>query len=307
MKMAETKEKQEELDLQLEDEGQDVEVTVEDKAATDDVQVEPVAEDQQTEDEFKKAENQTQKRINRLTKKMREAEKNAEEALRFAKQKEQENQQLAQKLNQMDTNYVDQYSGRVESQMAQTEQNLRAAMEVGDTEAAVAAQKEMTRLAVEADRAAQAKAANEQRNKAAEAQTAAPAPQPTRQPVQPPPEPDAKAQAWAQKNEWFGNDSAMTYAAFGIHKDLVEQEGIDPKSDEYYTELDKRMGDEFPHKFANGAQSKKVVQNVASASRSTNATGRSSGKRQVRLTNRQVALAKKLGVPLEEYAKYVKE
>ena len=303
--MANTKEKQEELDLQIEDEGQDVEVTVEDKAETEDVQVEPVAEDQQTEDEFKKAENQTTKRINRLTKKMREAEKNAEEALRFAKQKEQENQELAQKLNQMDTNYVDQYSGRVESQLAQTEQNLRAAMEIGDTEAAVAAQKEMTRLAVEADRAAQAKAANAERNKAAEEQTATPAPQPARQPAPPPPpEPDAKAQAWAQKNEWFGNDSAMTYAAFGIHKDLVEQEGIDPKSDDYYTELDKRMGEEFPHKFANGAQSKKVVQNVASASRTT---GRSSGKRQVRLTNRQVALAKKLGVPLEEYAKYVKE
>ena len=302
--MAEAKEKQEELDLQLEDEGQDVEVTVEDKAETEDVQVEPVTEDQQTEDEFKKAENQTTKRINRLTKKMREAEKNAEEALRFAKQKEEENKQLAQKLNQMDTNYVDQYSGRVESQLAQTEQNLRAAMEVGDTEAAVAAQQDMPRLAVEADRAAQAKAANEQRNKAAEAQTPSPAPQPTRQPAPPPPEPDAKAQAWAQKNEWFGNDSAMTYAAFGIHKDLVEQEGIDPKSDEYYTELDKRMGEEFPHKFANGAQSKKVVQNVASASRST---GRSSGKRQVKLTNRQVTLARKLGVPLAEYAKYVKE
>lgn len=303
--MADIKEKQEELDLQLEDEGQDVEVTLEDKAETDDAQVEPVAEDQQAEDEFKKAENQTTKRINRLTKKMREAEKNAEEALRFARQKEQENQQLAQKLTQMDTNYVDQYSGRVESQMAQTEQNLRTAMELGDTEAAVAAQKEMTRLAVEADRAAQAKAANEQRNKVAQAQIAPQSDERAyRQGIQPPPEPDAKAQAWAQKNEWFGNDSAMTYAAFGIHKDLVEQEGIDPKSDEYYTELDKRMGEEFPHKFANGAQSKKVVQNVASASRST---GRSSGKKQVRLTNRQVALAKKLGVPLEEYAKYVKE
>ena len=298
--MAEAKEKQEELDLQLEDEGQDVEVTVEDKVETEDAQVEPLTEDQQTEDDFKKAKNDTTKRINRLTKKMREAEKNAEEALRFAKQKAQENEELAQKLNQMDTNYVDQYSGRVDSQMAQAEQKLRAAMELGDTEAAVSAQKEMTTLAVEADRAAQAKAANERRK------SAQPAPQPVQQPVQQAPqEPDAKAQAWAQKNEWFGNDSAMTYAAFGIHKDLVEQEGIDPKSDEYYTELNERMGKEFPHKFNNGAQSRKVVQNVASASRST--TGRSSGKKQVRLTNRQVAIAKKLGVPLEEYAKYVKE
>jgi hypothetical protein len=294
--MAEAKEKQEELDLQLED--QDVEVTIDDQP--EDVQTDAVAQDDQTEDEFKKAESQTQKRINRLTKKMRDAEKNADEALRFAKQKEQENKELAQKLNQMDTNYVDQYSGRVDSQMAQAEQKLRAAMEIGDTEAAVSAQKEMTTLAVEADRAAQAKAANERRK------SASPAPQPVQQPVQQAPqEPDAKAQAWAQKNEWFGNDSAMTYAAFGIHKDLVEQEGIDPKSDEYYTELNERMGKEFPHKFNNGAQSRKVVQNVASASRST--TGRSSGKKQVRLTNRQVAIAKKLGVPLEEYAKYVKE
>lgn len=294
--MAEAKEKQEELDLQLED--QDVEVTIDDQP--EDVQTDVIAQDDQTEDEFKKAENQTQKRINRLTKKMRDAEKNADEALRFAKQKEQENKELAQKLNQMDTNYVDQYSGRVDSQMAQAEQKLRAAMELGDTEAAVSAQKEMTTLAVEADRAAQAKAANERRK------SAPPAPQPVQQPVQQAPqEPDAKAQAWAQKNEWFGNDSAMTYAAFGIHKDLVEQEGIDPKSDEYYTELNERMGKEFPHKFNNGAQSRKVVQNVASASRST--TGRSSGKKQVRLTNRQVAIAKKLGVPLEEYAKYVKE
>lgn len=294
--MAEAKEKQEELDLQLED--QDVEVTIDDQP--EDVQTDAVAQDDQTEDEFKKAESQTQKRINRLTKKMRDAEKNADEALRFAKQKEQENKDLAQKLNQMDTNYVDQYSGRVDSQMAQAEQKLRAAMELGDTEAAVSAQKEMTTLAVEADRAAQAKAANERRK------SAPPAPQPVQQPVQQAPqEPDAKAQAWAQKNEWFGNDSAMTYAAFGIHKDLVEQEGIDPKSDEYYTELNERMGKEFPHKFNNGAQSRKVVQNVASASRST--TGRSSGKKQVRLTNRQVAIAKKLGVPLEEYAKYVKE
>jgi hypothetical protein len=294
--MAEAKEKQEELDLQLED--QDVEVTIDDQP--EDVQTDTVAQDDQTEDEFKKAESQTQKRINRLTKKMRDAEKNADEALRFAKQKEQENKELAQKLNQMDTNYVDQYSGRVDSQMAQAEQKLRAAMEIGDTEAAVSAQKEMTTLAVEADRAAQAKAANERRK------SASPAPQPVQQPVQQAPqEPDAKAQAWAQKNEWFGNDSAMTYAAFGIHKDLVEQEGIDPKSDEYYTELNERMGKEFPHKFNNGAQSRKVVQNVASASRST--TGRSSGKKQVRLTNRQVAIAKKLGVPLEEYAKYVKE
>ena len=298
------KKEDEQLNLDIEDqkEAEDVEITVEEPQENVDTPVEEKA--GTADDEFQEAENKTQKRINRLTKKMREAEKNAEEARNFAKQKDQENKNLAQKLNQVDTNYVDQYSGRVESQMAQVEANLRAAMEIGDTEAAVTAQKEMATLAVEADRAEQAKRAQERtssQNQAPQAQ-AQPQPQPQAQAPQPP---DPKAQAWAERNNWFGNDSAMTYAAFGIHKELVESEGIDPKTDEYYNELDKRMGEEFPHKFSNGAQSKKPVQNVASASRSN--SGRSSGKKQVRLTQRQVAIAKKLGVPLEEYAKYVKE
>ena len=293
------KEAQAELDLDLgENDGPDVEVTVEQPVEN----VENAGEIEATtsEDEFQKSENQTQKRINRLTKKMREAEKNADEALRFAKQKEQENQQLAQKLNQMDTSYVDQYSSRVESDMAQTEAALRNAMEIGDTEAAVAAQKKMTSLAVEADRAAQAKSANEKRQKQA---PTAPAPQQTM--PQAPARPDPKAESWAQRNDWFGDDSAMTYAAFGIHKELVEQEGIDPKSDEYYDTLDRRMKEEFPHKFKDGSQSKRPAQTVASVNRSSG-TGRSSGNK-VRLTQRQVAMAKKLGVSLEQYAKYVKE
>ena len=295
------KEAQAELDLDLgEEEGPDVEVTVDKPAETADVEVD-ANETNETEDEFKKSENQTQKRINRLTKKMREAEKNADEALRFAKQKEQENQQLTQKLNQMDTSYVDQYSSRVESDMAQTEAALRNAMEIGDTEAAVAAQRKMTQLAVEADRASQAKAANEKRQKQA------PAPSMAQQTApQAPARPDPKAESWAQRNDWFGEDSAMTYAAFGIHKELVEQEGIDPKSDEYYDTLDRRMKEEFPHKFKEGSQSKRPAQTVASVNRSSGNSGRSSGTK-VRLTQRQVAMAKKLGVSLEQYAKYVKE
>lgn len=295
------KEAQAELDLDLgEEEGPDVEVTVDKPAETANVEVE-AKEANETEDEFKKSENQTQKRINRLTKKMREAEKNADEALRFARQKEQENQQLAQKLNQMDTSYVDQYSSRVESDMAQTEAALRNAMEIGDTEAAVAAQRKMTQLAVEADRASQAKAANEKKQKQA------PAPSMAQQTApQAPARPDPKAESWAQRNDWFGEDSAMTYAAFGIHKELVEQEGIDPKSDEYYDSLDRRMKEEFPHKFKEGSQSKRPAQTVASVNRSSGNSGRSSGTK-VRLTQRQVAMAKKLGVSLEQYAKYVKE
>jgi hypothetical protein len=296
------KEAQAELDLDLgEEEGPDVEVTVENDSPNEETVQEAIGTtSEDTEDEFKKSENQTQKRINRLTKKMREAEKNAEEATRFAQIKAKENAELAQRLNQMDNSYVDQYSGRVESEMAQTEAVLRNAMEIGDTEAAVAAQRKMTQLAVEADRASQAKSANERRQKHAQAQPVA-----QQQPVQAPARPDPKAESWAQRNDWFGEDSAMTYAAFGIHKELVESEGIDPKSDEYYDTLDRRMKEEFPHKFKEGSQSKRPAQTVASVNRSSG-TGRSSGNK-VRLTQRQVAMAKKLGVSLEQYAKYVKE
>jgi len=296
------KEAQAELDLDLgEEEGPDVEVTVENDSPNEEADQEAAfTTSEAAEDEFKKSENQTQKRINRLTKKMREAEKNAEEATRFAQIKAKENAELAQRLNQMDNSYVDQYSGRVESEMAQTEAALRNAMEIGDTESAVAAQRKMTQLAVEADRAAQAKSANERRQKQPPAQPVAQQTAP-----QAPARPDPKAESWAQRNDWFGEDSAMTYAAFGIHKELVESEGIDPKSDEYYDVLDKRMKEEFPHKFKEGSQSKRPAQTVASVNRSSG-TGRSSGNK-VRLTQRQVAMAKKLGVSLEQYAKYVKE
>ena len=291
-------EAQAELDLDIgEDDGTEVEVTLEEpkQDAANAVEIEV----SETEDEFKRSENQTQKRINRLTKKMREAEKSADEATRFAQIKAKENEELAKRLNQMDTSYVDQYSGRVESELSQTEASLRSAMEIGDTEAAVAAQRKMTQLAVEADRAAQAKASNERRQRQPiQQQPVAQAPAPTARP-------DPKAEQWAQKNDWFGEDSAMTYAAFGIHKEIVESEGIDPKSDEYYDVLDRRMKDEFPHKFKDGVQNKRPAQTVASVNRSVG-TGRSSGNK-VRLTSRQVAMAKKLGVTLEQYAKYVKE
>mgnify|MGYP003110060542 FL=1 len=294
--------KEEQLDLEIDqqEEAQDVEIPVQDAAENAETTI--IQEADPAEDQFEEAKNKTEKRINRLTKKMRDHEKNADEALRFAQQKEKENQELKNRLNKMDTSYLSEYTGRVDSQMAQAEATLKAAMDLGDTEAAVAAQKQISQLAVQADRASQARAAQEKKEEQLKAQ---PQVQPqAQQPVAPPP-PDPKAQAWAERNDWFGNDSAMTYAAFGIHKELVEQDGIDPKTDEYYTELDKRMSEEFPHKFASKTQGKKLVQNVASASRSS--SGRSSGKKSVKLTARQVALAKKLGVPLEEYAKYVKE
>ena len=284
------------IELDLDDE---VETVIE---VPEGEQAETKVEVSQEDDNFEKAESATQKRIDRLTKKMREAERQREEALKYAQSVQAEAQQLKQRMDTLDTSYVQEYSNRVESQMSSAESELARAMEVGDTNAVVEAQRRITRLAIENDRAEQAKAQQERSAKAAETQSAAQVSQSNAPPE--PRRPDPKAESWAQKNEWFGSDEAMTYAAFGVHKKLVEDEGFDPKSDDYYTELDRRMSEEFPHKLGNSGGSKRPAQTVASVSR--NSSGRSSGKK-VRLTPSQVAIAKKLGVPLEEYAKYVKE
>ena len=255
-----------------------------------------------TEDQFDKADSATQKRINRLTKKMREAERREAEALNYAKQVQQESQQIKTRMNNLDSHYVNEFSERVTTQQKQAEDAMQRAMEVGDTKAAVEAQRQLTELAIQNDRAQQAKVQQEKYQQQLEAQQQAQLNQPMPQQQPQPKRPDPKAEQWAVKNEWFGQDEAMTYAAFGIHKKLVEEEGFDPQSDDYYNELDRRVEEEFPHKFEK--QNRRPAQTVASASRQT--TGRS-GKRQVRLTPSQIAIAKKLGVPLEEYAKYVKE
>ena len=286
-------EEKQQIELDLEDE-QDTEVEVE--AAKEEPQVEAA-----TEDQFEKAETNTQKRIDRLTKKMREAERQKDEALRYAQGVQAEAAQLKDRINAMDTNYVNEYSNRVTSEMGTAEGELARAIEIGDTNGVVEAQRKITRLAIENDRAEQAKAQQQRYAQQAQAQAQTQVQQPM--PQQQPRRPDPKAESWAQRNEWFGTDEAMTYAAFGVHKKLVENEGFDPQSDEYYSELDKRMQSEFPHKLKNG-ESRRPAQTVASVSRSS--SGRSSGKK-VRLTPSQVAIAKKLGVPLEEYAKYVKE
>ena len=286
-------EEKQQIELDLEDE-RDTEVEVE--STKEEPQVEAA-----TEDQFEKAESNTQKRIDRLTKKMREAERQKDEALRYAQGVQAEAAQLKDRMNAMDTNYVNEYSNRVTSEMSTAEGELARAIEIGDTNGVVEAQRKITRLAIENDRAEQAKAQQQRYAQQAQAQAQTQVQQPM--PQQQPRRPDPKAESWAQRNEWFGTDEAMTYAAFGVHKKLVENEGFDPQSDEYYSELDKRMQSEFPHKLKNG-EGKRPAQTVASVSRSS--SGRSSGKK-VRLTPSQVAIAKKLGVPLEEYAKYVKE
>jgi hypothetical protein len=287
-------EEKEQIELELE-ESEDTEVEVK-EAPIDETKLEVEV----SEDQFEKSETATQKRIDRLTKKMREAERRENEALNYAKQVQAESQSIKQRMDNLDTSYVNEYTNRVTTQMEQAEKDLARAMELGDTAEAVKVQRNMTALAIESDRAAQAKMQQDRYRQQAQAQQQQQVQQPM--PQQQPRRPDPKAEDWADKNEWFGQDEAMTYAAFGIHKRLVEEEGFDPQTNEYYSELDKRVAREFPHKFDNKKQ--RPAQSVASVSRNT--SGRSSGKK-VRLTPSQVAIAKKLGVPLEEYAKYVKE
>lgn len=252
-------------------------------------------------DNFEKASNATQKRIDRLTKKMRTAEREREEAIRYAQQVQTEAEDLKKRMNSLSDNYVNEYAGRIETQTTAAEQDLARAIEMGDTAGVVEAQRKITSLAIENDRAKQAKVQQERYAQQYEAQQQAQVQQPM--PAQQPRRPDPKAEDWAERNEWFGQDEAMTYAVFGIHKKLVETEGFDPQSDDYYNELDRRMADEFPHKLKSSGESRRPAQTVASVSRGK-ATGRSTGK--VRLSKTQVTMAKKLGVPLEEYAKYVR-
>ena len=289
-------EQQEQLEMEVDT---DTEVVVEaSEEQSDQENVEIVEEDQ-----FDKAQSSTQKRIDRLTKKMRDAQRREEEAINYAKQVQQEATQLKQRFSALDSNYVSEYTNRVQTQMEQTEKELARAMELGDTTAVVEANKKMIALSAENDRANQAKVAQErqqqQAQQQAQQQSVAPQQQQAQQQIK---RPDPKAQDWAARNDWFGQDEAKTFAAFGIHKKLVEDEGFDPTSDEYYTELDRRISDTFGGNAKNA--SKRPAQTVAGVSRSN--SGRSSGKK-VRLTPSQVAIAKKLGVPLEEYAKYVKE
>jgi hypothetical protein len=260
------------------------------------------ASDADEEDNFEKASNATQKRIDRLTKKMRTAEREREEAIRYAQQVQTEAEDLKKRMNSLSDNYVTEYSGRIETQTQSAEQELARAIEMGDTNGVIEAQRKITALAIESDRARQAKIQQERYAQQYEAQQQTQVQQPM--PAQQPRRPDPKAEDWADRNDWFGSDEAMTYAAFGIHKKLVETEGFDPQSDDYYNELDRRMADEFPHKFKNSGGARRPAQTVASVSRGK-ATGRSTGK--VRLSKTQVTMAKKLGVPLEEYAKYVRE
>ena len=247
-----------------------------------------------------------QSRIDKLTKKLREAERREQAAVQYAQGVQKEAQTQAARSNQIDTGYVTEFADRVEAQMAQAKNELKQAMDLGDVDKQVEAQAKISRLSIEEERAASHKAQRERLQQEMQAQGVDPnQPQMPQQPMPrqpaPPRQPDPKAKDWAEKNEWFGTDEPMTLTSFSIHRKLME-EGFDPQSDSYYSEVDKRMRDTFPHKFE---QQVSPSQTVASANRG--AAPAKARKGSVRLTPSQVAIAKKLGVPLSEYAKYVKE
>ena len=231
------------------------------------------------------------KRIAKLTHKMREAERQKEEAIEYAKNQKSYADKYRQRYESLDSDYTKEFEKRVTSGKEAIQTKLAAAIASGDVNAQVAAQTELAQLSMDASRLARIKEVDQKMVTPQEPQ--APNPQAPRQP-------DPKADAWAAKNPWFGTDNAMTYTAFDIHKQLVEQEGFDGQSDEYYAEVDKRIRLEFPHKFdTNKGTTAEPVQTVASANRPA-AKGR---RKTVKLTPSQVAISKRLGVPLEEYAK----
>jgi len=243
-----------------------------------------------------------QSRIAKLTRKMREAERREQAAIDYAKAVEEKRQALEKRFEKTDADYVKKFETSIQTGLEAAQKELAAAIESGDAQAQVEANKRIATLAFENAKLDQAKAGREEMQ--AEKPVNLNQGGEVRQPAMDDPiNPDPRAEDWASKNTWFGRDRAMTYTAFEIHKDLTEKEGYDPNSDEYYAEVDKRIRVDFPHKFGNTEQKQSTtpVQTVASANRSVKP-----GRKQVRLTSSQVAIAKKLGVPLEEYAKQLK-
>ena len=266
-----------------------VEEKVEEKKETSD----------EKQDELKEYSEGVQKRIAKLTKKWREAERQKDAAIDYARGVQTEHSKLKTRISTLEPGYVDAMKNKVISGLEAAQGKLAAAREAGDIKTEVEVQKEIAKLGVEESRVNSLRSSFERQAKEKVVQT------PTLdQAIQTPPPADPKAEAWADKNEWFGKDSAMTYTAFDLHKKLVDEEGFDPNSDDYYVEIDKRIKLDFPHKFARKELSEgttKPTQTVASATRSVKP-----GRTTVRLTSSQVAIAKKLGVPLEDYAKQLK-
>ena len=281
-------------ELEVEVEEQQVEVPVDQAEAEQDAGAET------KEDELEQYSESVQKRISKLTNRFREEERQRQAALEYAEAVKEQNDELRARIDKLDQSYVGEFGNRVESDAVAAKEAYKKAYDEGNADAMFEAQQRISQIALEQARYEEAKRRNEERQTQPVKEAAPQSQAQARQPAQP----DPKAEAWASKNDWFGNDQTMTYAAFGIHRQLIEEEGFDPTSDEYYSELDKRVRTEFPQKFAETKRD--AGPRVASAG-STASKSSSKGRRTVKLTPSQIAIAKRLGVPLEEYAKHVKE
>ena len=306
MIMAEAAKKTTDLSADLEeDQGQEIEVTEEEtqEEQAEQETVEEASENEGQKDDKEEELDQYSKnvrdRISKITQKYRDEEAQRIAAVEFAQKVKEQNDELRQRLTALDQSYVGEFGTRIQSQIDAAKVAYQKAYDEGDADAMFEAQKNLSRLALEEAQVEQAKKRQEQQAAAPKQEQSQQQPQ-----QQAAPKPDPKAEAWAAKNEWFGQDQTMTYAAFGIHRQLIEDEGFDPTSDEYYTELDRRVRDEFPQKFGG---SKDKGPRVASAESTASKSSTKKGRRTVKLTPSQIQIAKRLNVPLEEYAKYVKE
>ena len=285
-------EKTEQLELNIEIE--------EDEVETDSgVEVKKENSSTKNDDELGSYTDDVKKRINTLTWKMREAERREKAALDYAKKVKEENENLSTKYDKTNEDLQEQYGGKITSQLSEAKRAYKLAYEEGDADQMAEAQSVIAKLSVEEENVKKEK--DRLATKKEEVKTVEEQPLEQNKPAQ---EPDPKAVEWASKNEWFGKNDAMTFTVYSIHRKLTEEEGFDPTSDDYYAEVDKRIRDEFPHKFEDNktGTTRKNVQTVAPANRNVK-----NGRNTIRLTKSQVAIAKKLGVPLEEYAKHVKE
>ena len=285
-----------------ENEIEETEISIEEPESQEE---EVKAKPESSEEELDSYSKGVQTRIKKLTERYRQEERDKSEAVRLSQQLIDENNKLKTRVKALDTGYLSEYGTRLESQTEGAKRVYKEAYEAGDTDKMLEAQQALSNIAVQQQQYNTAKARAEQQAKMPVQQQQQQA-QPVQQPVQQQaaPVPDAKAVAWKDKNKWFGQDKIMTTAAYTVHQELVEEQGFDPNSDEYYTEVNRRMRGEFPHKFqaTKSGGGSQVASAGNSASRSTK-----TGRRSVKLSHSAVAIAKKLGVPLEEYAKYVKD
>jgi hypothetical protein len=295
-------EDEQEATVEMNEDGSDAKLAVEEPPAVEQASAKQAAPAEEELDDYS---GKVKKRIDKLTARLRETQRREEAALEYARNVRQQNEQLEQQYRKTDTERLQEAQGRVDSHLIALKQVIKKAREEGDIDTETEAQQRLTSMVWEQNRLNET--TNQRRQEAQKPKPAQEQPEILRPRM---PEPDLKAEEWAEQNTWFGTNTVMTHTVRGIHMDLVQKEGFDPSSDEYYSEIDRRMSQIFPSEYGieptqQNNRTNRPVQTVAPATRSSGVNN--SARRSVRLSPSQVAIAKKLGVPLEEYAKYVKE